>query len=77
MARFIRFAACQSSALPEAKASDTIRTKISNFRYKSSRSVSALAIMLQPFKYLAELQCHWPSLSRLSARLKAQVFWPG
>ena len=34
MARFIRFAACQSSALPEAKASDTIRTKISIFRYK-------------------------------------------
>jgi len=47
MARFIRFAACQSSALPEAKASDTIRTKISNFRYKSSRSVSALAEMHQ------------------------------
>jgi hypothetical protein len=33
-----------------------------------------LAIMLQPFKYLTELQRHSPSLSRLPARLKAQVF---
>jgi hypothetical protein len=33
-----------------------------------------LAITLQPFKYLTELQRHSPSLSRLPASLKAQVF---
>jgi len=42
-----------------------------------SGGIDTRRIMLQPFKYLKELQRHSPSLLRLPARLKAQVFSPG